>query len=124
MTKPYGMIIVSHSQDVAKGIVDILQEVASDLSITYAGGSDVGGIGTNFEAIEKAIKANDSNDLLAFYDLGSAKMNLEMVKDLVDKEITIYDTPILEGAYAAAALLQVDVPRETVNKELEKIRMK
>ena len=41
-----------------------------------------------------------------FTDLGSARMNLEMLEEFSDKEILIQQVPLIEGAYAAAALLQ------------------
>jgi PTS hybrid protein len=41
-------------------------------------------------------------------------MNLERVKELSDKSITIYDVLIVEGSYAAAATLQADATQEAV----------
>jgi len=69
------------------------------------GGVDKTEIGTIFDTIRELVNNHSSDHLLAFYDLGSAKKNLEMVKDLSDKSITIYDVPIVEGSYTAAALL-------------------
>ncbi|MDN5412886.1 MAG: PTS mannose family transporter subunit IIA, partial [Lactococcus sp.] len=35
----YGIVIVSHQKDVAKGIVALIREVAKDVAITYVGGT-------------------------------------------------------------------------------------
>ncbi|MFZ2483093.1 MAG: dihydroxyacetone kinase phosphoryl donor subunit DhaM, partial [Streptococcus parauberis] len=82
-----GIIIVSHSKNLAQGIVDLLEQVAKDVSITYVGGNEDGEIGTSFEQVQEIIDDNSANDLLAFFDLGSARMNLEMAIDFSDKKI-------------------------------------
>ncbi|WP_373470789.1 hypothetical protein [Carnobacterium alterfunditum] len=69
------------------------------------GGVDKTDIAISFATVRELVNKHSSGHLLAFYDLGSAKLNLEMVKDLSDKSITIYDVPIVEGSYTAAALL-------------------
>ncbi|HAM3400135.1 TPA: PTS mannose family transporter subunit IIA, partial [Listeria monocytogenes] len=51
MAKPYGVVIISHSKDVAKGVHDIIKEIAPDVSITHAGGTEDGRIGTSFDAV-------------------------------------------------------------------------
>ena len=44
-------------------------------------------IGTSFEAILEAVESNLADKIYAFYDLGSAKMNLEMVSEMSEKTI-------------------------------------
>ncbi len=68
-------------------------------------GIDKTEIGTIFDTIRELVNNHSSDHLLTFYDLGSAKMNLEMVKELSNKSITIYDVPIVEGSDTAASLL-------------------
>ena len=63
--------------------------------------------------MQVAVDSQPANRLLAFYDLGSARMNLEMLEEFSDKEILIQQVPLIEGAYAAAALLQAGA-REVV----------
>ncbi|EFR83272.1 dihydroxyacetone kinase, phosphotransfer subunit, partial [Listeria monocytogenes FSL F2-208] len=82
MTKPYGVVIISHSKDVAKGVHDIIKEIAPDVSITYAGGTEDGRIGTSFDAVNEAIENNEADKVYTFYDLGSAKMNIETVEEI------------------------------------------
>ena len=101
-----GLVIVSHSKHIAEGVVELISEVAKDVPITYVGGTEDGGIGTSFDQVDRVVSENPADTLLAFFDLGSAKMNLEMVADFSDKSIIINSVPIVEGAYTAAALLQ------------------
>ncbi|API88358.1 PTS-dependent dihydroxyacetone kinase phosphotransferase subunit DhaM [Listeria monocytogenes] len=122
MTKT-GIIIISHVYEIAKGINRLIQEVAGDVDIEVIGGLSETEIGTSFDSILEAINKHPSDNLLAFYDLGSAKMNLDMAKELSDKSITIYDVPIVEGAYTAAALLQAGVTQEAIEEQLKEIQI-
>lgn len=117
-----GIVVVSHSENIAKGIVQLIREVAKDVAITYAGGNN-GEIGTSFDAVLNAVEQNAGEKLLTFFDLGSARMNLDMVKDFVTKEMTIYTVPVVEGAYTAAALIQAGAPLEAIEAQLESMKI-
>ncbi|MGT2958734.1 PTS-dependent dihydroxyacetone kinase phosphotransferase subunit DhaM [Streptococcus bovimastitidis] len=119
-----GIIIISHSKGIASGIRDLLAEVAQDVAITSVGGTEDGGIGTSFDQVQTIVDENPKKDLLAFFDLGSARMNLEMVADFTDKGITIMQVPIVEGAYTAAALLQAGVNKEAILQQLSELEIK
>ena len=119
----YGIVIVSHSANIAQGIYDLIQEVAKDVSITYVGGTEEGGIGTSFETASQAMESNSAESLLAFYDLGSAKMNLEMAIEFTTKEVEVFDVPVVEGTYTAAALLQAGVELDTVKAQLAEMKL-
>ncbi|CAW98576.1 TPA: PTS-dependent dihydroxyacetone kinase phosphotransferase subunit DhaM [Streptococcus equi subsp. zooepidemicus] len=116
-----GIIIVSHSKQIAQGVVDLVSEVAVDVAITYVGGTADGGIGTSFDQVQAIVEANPKDDLLAFFDLGSARMNLEMVADFSDKTITINVVPIVEGAYTAAALIQAGADKAAILSQLQEL---
>ncbi|MDU1847806.1 PTS-dependent dihydroxyacetone kinase, phosphotransferase subunit DhaM [bioreactor metagenome] len=118
-----GIIIVSHVYEIAKGINRLLQEVASDVNIEVVGGISEVEIGTSFDNILQLIEQHPSDNLLAFYDLGSAKMNLEMARELSEKSITIYDVPIVEGSYTAAALLQANVANNVIEQQLKELHI-
>ncbi|MDH6365345.1 PTS hybrid protein [Enterococcus sp. PF1-24] len=122
MTK--GIILVSHVEEIAQGLAKLIKEVAADVPLTIAGGTEDGGIGTSFEKISAAFEANSSSELVAFYDLGSAKMNLEMAMEMTEKEVILLDVALIEGAYTAAALLQVDTPWKEIASQLEKLKIK
>jgi PTS hybrid protein len=118
-----GIIVVSHSKNLAQGIVDLIREVASDISLTYVGGTVDGGIGTSFEQVQEIVDANPADNLLAFYDLGSARMNIEMVADLSEKTLEIQNVAILEGAYTAAALLQAGADKNAILTQLSELQI-
>ena len=82
-----GITLVSHVSDIAEGLPKLLKQVAKDVPITTAGGTNDGDIGTSMEKIMTAFSENDADEILAFYDLGSAKMNLEMAMEMSDKKV-------------------------------------
>ena len=90
-----GIVIVSHSADIAKGLVQLIREVAPDIPLTATGGLEDGGLGSSFDHVQVAVDSQPAKRLLAFYDLGSARMNLEMVEEFSDKEILIQQVPLL-----------------------------
>ena len=104
-----GILIVSHSKNLAQGLFDLISQVAADVAISYVGGLD---------------DVNDKDTILAFFDLGSARMNLEMVADFSDKEIIINNVPLVEGAYTAAALLQAGADLPNVLLQVRELEIK
>lgn len=120
----YGILIVSHVPEIAAGLPKLLKQVAKDVPITFAGGTDEDGIGTSMEKIGQAIAENSGDEVLAFYDLGSARMNLEMAGEFADKPVHIYDAALIEGAYVAASLLQVGVSLTDVEQQLKPLKIK
>ncbi len=119
-----GIVIVSHVGEIVTGLERLLNEVAKDVDITVAGGLEDNGIGTSFEAITAAFEANPQDKLLAFYDLGSAKMNLEMAMEMSEKDIVLYDTALVESCYTAAALIQAGVDFATIDEQLQPLKVK
>ena len=119
----YGIILVSHSKNIAQGIYELIQEVAKDVEMTYVGGNPDGGIGTSFDQVQDIIQANPKEKLLAFYDLGSAKMNLDMAMEFSDKEITLYNVAVVEGTYTAAALLQAGASIDMIEAQLKDMEL-
>ena len=124
MTNKYGILLVSHVEEITDGLLKLLDQVAGDVSIKTAGGTENGEIGTNFEKINQVLNAFEEEKILAFYDLGSAKMNLEMAMEYSDKEIKLYETAFIEGAYVAASLLQTDVDLEVIEEQLKPLVIK
>ncbi|KHD84111.1 PTS-dependent dihydroxyacetone kinase phosphotransferase subunit DhaM [Bacillus ginsengihumi] len=122
--KRFGIVIVSHVKELAAGLEALLAEVAKEVEITYAGGIEEGAIGTSFEAIHTAIVENDADKIFAFYDLGSAKINLEMAIEMTDKTIYLIDAAVVEGAYTTAALIQADASFETIMDQLKPLCIK
>ena len=120
----YGIVIVSHVPEIAAGVKRLLDQVAADVSITVAGGTDDNEVGTSFNKIQAAFDNNEADELLAFYDLGSAKMNLNMVIEFSDKTVHLYDTALVESAYTAASLVAADVKLTDIEKQLDELKIK
>ncbi len=57
MTDTVSIVIVSHSPDVARGAADMVRQmVGEEVKVAWCGGNPNGGLGTNVEAILKAIE--------------------------------------------------------------------
>ncbi|RMC24131.1 MULTISPECIES: dihydroxyacetone kinase phosphoryl donor subunit DhaM [unclassified Lactobacillus] len=119
-----GITIVSHVPEVATGLKKLLKQVAADVSITVAGGTNDDNVGTSMEKILTAFSTNQAEEILAFYDLGSAKMNLEMAIEMTNKKVHLYDAALIEGAYTAASLIQAGVQLDEIEKQLKPLLIK
>ena len=98
-----GIVIVSHSQKLAEGVVEISRMMAN-APIAAAGGLEDGSLGTSYEKILAAIEEVYSDDGVAILmDMGSAVMTTEMVLEDFDKpNVKMLDCPLVEGAVLAA----------------------
>lgn len=119
-----GIVIVSHVHEIASGVKKLMSEIAKNVPITAVGGLENNEIGTNMEAILEAIESNTAEEIFAFYDLGSAKMNLDMAVELSSKKVTIYPVALVEGAYVATALIQANQTTEEIEKQLAPLKIK
>ncbi len=124
MSKEYGILLISHVEEIANGLAKLIDQVASDVTIKTAGGTEDGDIGTSFDKINAVLAEFEEEKILAFYDLGSAKMNLEMAVEFSEKEVKLYETAFIEGAYVASSLLQADVELTEIEKQLEPLIVK
>ncbi|PTQ81616.1 dihydroxyacetone kinase DhaM subunit [Trichococcus patagoniensis] len=124
MSEQYGILLVSHVAELADGLARLLKQAAKDVNVKAVGGTEDGGIGTDFDKIMGALGKMKEPEILAFYDLGSAKMNLELVRDLTDKKLIICDVAFVEGAYTAAALVQADTPFDDLCEQLQGLKVK
>ena len=111
-----GIVIVSHSQKLAEGVVDLASLMAPETPMRAAGGMDDGGFGTSFEKINTAIDEIYSDDgVIILMDMGSAVMTTEMVLEMMeDRKVTMVDCPVVEGAIAAAVVAEGNAPMEDV----------
>jgi phosphoenolpyruvate---glycerone phosphotransferase subunit DhaM len=108
MSTKVGIVIVSHSPEVARGTADMVRQmVGNGVPLSFCGGNPEGGLGTNVEKIMAAIEAAWSDRGVAILvDLGGAETNSEMAIELLapDKQakVVICNAPIVEGAVMAA----------------------
>ncbi|MFO8115038.1 MAG: dihydroxyacetone kinase phosphoryl donor subunit DhaM [Halorubrum sp.] len=119
-----GLVVVSHSERAAEGIVEVAAEMAGDTRIEPVGGDGQGGIGTVPDAIEAAIDAADGGDgVVVLVDLGSAVMNADVAVELSEAEAVIADAPVLEGAVnAAVAATDPAATLDSVREQAEAAR--
>jgi PTS hybrid protein len=103
-----GLVIVSHSPKIAEGVVELAEEMAEEVRVLAAGGTDDGEIGTSATRIADAIAAADSGDgVLVLVDLGSAVISTRMaIDELLEDElrgrVRISEGPVVEGAVIGA----------------------
>ena len=108
MSGKVGIVIVSHSADVAKGAADMVRQmVGNDVPLGFCGGNPDGGLGTSVEKILAAIEQGWSDKGVAILvDLGGAETNSEMAVEMLPPgkqgKIVICNAPIVEGAIMAA----------------------
>jgi dihydroxyacetone kinase phosphotransfer subunit len=108
-----GIVIVSHSAQIAAGTVELARQMAGDdLRIEAAGGMPDGSLGTDAAAIMAAISAADSGaGVLVLVDLGSAVLAtqtaLELLGDDVSAHVRLSGGPLVEGAVVAAVQASV-----------------
>ena len=124
MSEQYGILLVSHVAELAEGVARLLKQVAEDVTVKAIGGLEDGSIGTSFDKVTAAINGMTESNILAFYDLGSAKMNLELVREMTEKKLVICDAAFVEGSYLTAALLQADTPYEKICEQLQELYVK
>jgi dihydroxyacetone kinase phosphotransfer subunit len=103
-----GIVIVSHSADVARGTAAMVRQmVGDDVPCAFTGGNPAGGLGTDVEGIRAAIEEVWSEAGVAvLVDLGGAEMNAEMAIEMLDEarrdRVRICNAPIVEGSVTAA----------------------
>ena len=103
-----GLVLVSHSQQIAEGTAELVRQMAGEVEIEAVGGDAEGGFGTDPERIQGAIEDLDADEVLVFMDLGSAVLSAETVLEMLSSErrrqVRLVDAPFVEGAFAAGVV--------------------
>lgn len=99
-----GIVIVSHSEKLAEGVVEVSRMMAEDVPIVAAGGMEDGTLGTSYDKIKSAVESLYSEDgVVILADMGSAVMTAEIVlEDIKLDNVKILNCPLVEGAILAA----------------------
>jgi dihydroxyacetone kinase phosphotransfer subunit len=127
MSDNVGIVIVSHSPDVAKGAADMVRQMVGDeVPLAWCGGDVDGGLGTSVAAIVEAIEAAWSEAGVAILvDLGGAETNSEMAIELLPEErrdrVVVCNAPIVEGAVVAATEASGGATLEAVRATAEEL---
>src|SRR6185437_722143 len=116
-----GLVVVSHSAELARGVVELARQMGGeDVRVEEAGGMDDGSIGTDAARVQAAIERAMSDDgVLVLMDLGSALMSAEMAVELMegDGRVGLSEAPLVEGAVAAAAAARGGASLDEVRAE-------
>jgi phosphoenolpyruvate---glycerone phosphotransferase subunit DhaM len=103
-----GLVLVSHSPQIAEGTAELVRQMAGDVKLSAVGGDADGGFGTDPERIQAAIEDLDVDEVLVFMDLGSAVLSAETVLEMLSSEqrekVRLVDAPFVEGAFAAGVV--------------------
>lgn len=120
-----GIVIVSHSQKLAQGVVEVAAMMAEKAPLSAAGGLEDGSLGTSYDKISAAIESVYSADgVLVLMDMGSAVMTTEMVLEDLDKpNVKMLDGPLVEGAVLAAVESAGGRSLEEISELIEEARM-
>ena len=103
------IVVVSHSQKIADGAVELAAQMAPDVMMVPAGGTSDGRIGTSLEKVMSALElAAGGEGVVVLTDLGSAVMTAEAALEFAEGPGTVLlaDAPIVEGLVAAAVAAQ------------------
>lgn len=125
MIKNVGIVIVSHSIDVAKGTADMVRQmVGTEVPLAWCGGNPDGGLGSSLEAIQQAIDvAWSEKGVAVLVDLGGAETNSEMAIELLSNgradRVVVCNAPIVEGAVMAATAASTGSDLEAVREAAE-----
>ena len=119
-----GVVVVSHSQKLAEGAVELATLMAGDANIVAAGGLDNGQAGTSFEKIMSAVEEVHGEDGVAvLMDMGSAVMTTEMVIEALGyDDVVMIDGPVVEGAIVAALESSLGTPLEMIQEKVDEAR--
>jgi phosphoenolpyruvate---glycerone phosphotransferase subunit DhaM len=119
-----GIVLVSHSPDLASGLAELAMQMAGpDVRIEAAGGGPDGLLGTDGDRVRDAIRHADAGEgVVILGDLGSAFLTIRHVLERMNGQTRLVDAPIVEGAVAAAVMASAGSSLEDVAKAAEEAR--
>jgi PTS hybrid protein len=120
-----GLVLVSHSAELARGLVELVAQVAGpEAAIEAAGGGPDGGLGTSGDLVRLAIRRADRGDgVVILGDLGSAILTArDALDDLGGTRTRLVDAPFVEGAVAAGVVAAAGGSLDEVVRAAEEAR--
>jgi PTS hybrid protein len=127
MNDMVGIVIVSHSKDIARGTADMVRQmVGAEVPLAWCGGAPDGSLGSSVEAIIAAIgRAWSSRGVAILVDLGGAETNSEMAIEMLPEArrsiVVVCNAPIVEGAVIAATEASGGATIEQVRRTAEEL---
>ena len=120
-----GLVLVSHSEDIARGLAELAAQMAGpEVRIEAAGGLPGGGLGTDDDRVRDAIRHADSGDgVVVIGDLGSAILTVRHVlQRSFNGRVILADAPLVEGAVTAAVIASTGADVKDVANAAEEAR--
>ena len=119
-----GVVVVSHSPDIARGTVDLAGQMAGEqVRLEAVGGDPHGTLGTDEGRVREAIRRADQGDGVAILaDLGSAVLTIRHILESGNGVVQLADAPVVEGTVAAAVVASMGLPLDAVIKAAEEAR--
>jgi PTS hybrid protein len=120
-----GIVVVSHSSDIASGLADLAGQMGGpEVRIEAAGGGPEGTLGTEEARVRDAIERADAGDgVVVLCDLGSAVLTVRHVlENRNGNGVVMADAPLVEGAIAAAVMSSAGQDVRDVAKAAEEAR--
>ncbi|QKW23408.1 phosphoenolpyruvate--protein phosphotransferase [Kitasatospora sp. NA04385] len=125
MRGPVGLVLVSHSALLARGVHELLAELADGVPVLLAAGTEDGSLGTSYDLTAAAVRtaAEGGAGVLVLADLGSSVLTATLVlADLALPDTALADAPFVEGAVAAAVTASTGAPLPEVLATAEQAR--
>ncbi len=118
-----GIVLVSHSADLARGLADLAGQVAGTPVFPAGGGPD-GTLGTSADVVQDAIDAAEGGDgVVILADIGSAILTVKAVLSAQPNgHVRLADAPLVEGAVAAAVAASAGLSLDQVIESAEGAR--
>ncbi|MDQ0798826.1 dihydroxyacetone kinase phosphoryl donor subunit DhaM [Arthrobacter sp. SLBN-112] len=118
------IVVVSHSAKIADGAVELAAQMAPDVVLLPAGGTDDGRIGTSLERVLAALEQAGGDGAVVLTDLGSAVMTAESALEFLGnpEDVLLADAPLVEGLVAAAVAAQGGADVQAVKRAAEAAR--
>ncbi len=122
------LLIVSHSESLARGIMELAKEMSGDVVIEAVGGTNDGRLGNDYNKIYEALdKIYTDDGVLILFDLGSSYLTAEMVKETFEIEgrdkIKIVDAAMVEGAVISSIEMSLGRSLDEVSDKLSSLKL-
>ena len=116
-----GIVVVSHSEKLAEGVVEFASYMAPKAKIIPAGGMCNGKFGISIKKIKASVKeaSIDGDGVIILVDIGSAVFFTRQALNELDHSAVMVDCPLIEGAIVAAVEAQIGSSLERMIVEIE-----
>jgi PTS hybrid protein len=122
-----GIVLVSHSAGLADGTAELAGQIGGGtVTVTTAGGTDDGRIGTSIGKVQRAVRLADRGaGVLILPDLGSSVLTVRALlaeSSGLPEPLAVADAPFVEGAVAATVAAAAGGDIKTVLNAAEEAR--